>query len=210
MDPDLELLEQWRNGDSDAGGRLLAQYFNSLRVYFVQRVSEADPEDLIQEVFRRMVEARDRFEGRSRLRTYLFHIAQNVYYETVRKLHRPNGSFDPLTESIASVSGRSQSSLLAEDERQQLLLAALRSLTATEQDIIELRHFHGLSSAELAEHFGIPQGTAKSRLAVARRQLGRAFLEAFKAGGELSDESIARDLDQVREVVWRGRAGAPA
>ncbi len=203
-DPDLELLRQWRYGDQEAGGKLLAQYFNNLRVFFIQRIPQEETEDLIQEVFRRMVEARDRFEGRSTLRTYLFHIAQNVYFELLRKRFRGK-PFDPLTESSATANGRSQSSMLAESERQQLLLEALRNIPGDQQDVIELYHFHGFTTAQLAEHLRVPSGTAKTRLRAARKRLAEAFLEEFKVGGELTDEQLVRDLDQVRGAVWRGQ-----
>src|SRR5690349_6449837 len=85
MDPDLELLKRWRDGVRAAGDELLARYFNMWRVYFVARVPERQTEDLIQEVFLRMVEAHDRFEGRSSVRTFLTSIARNVFNETVRE-----------------------------------------------------------------------------------------------------------------------------
>lgn len=209
MDPDLELLQQWRDGDRIAGGKLLDRHFNGLRVFFLHHFPQEEPEDLIQEVFKRMVEARDRFEGRSTFKTYLFHIAEKLCLEQLRKKYRQGGSFDPFTESMASATGRSQSSIVAENERQQLLLDALVTIPVIEQGLIELYHFHGYTTAQLAEHFDIPHGTAKTKLQTARRRLAETFVLLFKAGGELTDELLVSELEGVREAVWRGQLRDP-
>ncbi len=206
-DPDLELLKRWRAGDNDAGSRLLARHFNLLRVYFLKRVPERQIEDLIQEVFLRMVEALDRFEGRCSVRTFLVRIAQNVVRETLRELHRPNGSFDPFTESLYAISGHGQASILADEESQQLLLDAMQRVTVEHHDLLDLHYFHGLTLRELAQVGEIPVGTAKSRLEAARRSLLREFMDLLGPDArEWTEEALDRGLTRVREVMLRGRA----
>jgi RNA polymerase sigma-70 factor (ECF subfamily) len=204
VDPDLELLQNWRDGDKTAGGRLLAKYFRALRSYFQTRVPELDQEDLIQEVFTRMVSARDRFEGRSSVRIYLFCIAKNVYYEALRKRYRPTGVFDELTESVADVSGRTQSSILAATEELRLLLDALRTLPAQQQELLELRYFQTMTQDEIAEVLGIPAGTVKSRIHAAHRSLRKRYGELL--GGAVSQEQVQRALGAVRDAVERCEA----
>jgi RNA polymerase sigma-70 factor (ECF subfamily) len=207
MDSDLQLLERWRAGDPQAGGELLARYFNMLRVYFVARVPERQTEDLIQEVLLRMVEALDRFEGRCTVRTFLAGIARNVFHETVRELYRPDGRFDPLNESLYAVAGRSHSSLLAKEQALQLLLDAMQRVTCEQQDTLELHYFHGFTVKELAEFEGIPLGTANGRLQAARRALLREFMALLGPDAEVwSEEALDRDLKRARDNVLRKRA----
>lgn len=202
MDPDLELLVRWRDGDRKAGGLLLARHFNMLRVYFVARVPERQTEDLIQEVFLRMVEALDRFQGRCSVRTFLTSIARHVFHETVRELYRPDGRFDPLNESLYSVCGRSQSSLLANEEALQLLLDAMQRVTCQQQDTLELHYFHGFTVRELAEFEGVPFGTANGRLQSARRALLREFVTLLGPDAQTwTDDALDRGLTQVRDLV---------
>ncbi|NVB43003.1 sigma-70 family RNA polymerase sigma factor [Pseudenhygromyxa sp. WMMC2535] len=204
-DPDLTLLAKWREGDRDAGGKLLARYFKNLRTYFIQRIPEEDPEDLIQDTFRRMIEARDRFEGRSSFKTYLFNIAKNVYRETLRSKYRHGGAFDPVRESTAEATGRSQSSIVAEAERTQLMLDSLRALPAEQQDLLELFHFYECTINEIAELFEIAVGTAKSRLRAARERLAKIVIERFASDATHSDDSILEDLGKARDAIWRGQ-----
>jgi RNA polymerase sigma-70 factor, ECF subfamily len=65
-----------------------------------------------------------------------------------------------------------------------------RRLSAEQRSILVLRHYLGLSPAEIAETLGIPEGTARSRLHYAHRAM-RAALEAAQrpmplAGGQSS------------------------
>lgn len=204
MDPDLELLMRWRDGDRDAGGELLARYFNMLRVYFVARVPERQTEDLIQEVFVRMIEARDRFEGRCTVRTFLTGIARHVFQETVRDLYRPDGRVDPLNESIFAISGRSQSSLLASEQALQLLLDAMQRVTVHQQDMLELHYFHGFTVRELAEVDEVPFGTANGRLQAARRALLREFMTLLGPDAETwTEDALDRGLTRVGDIVLR-------
>jgi RNA polymerase sigma-70 factor (ECF subfamily) len=206
MDSDLQLLERWRTGDRKAGNELLARHFNMLRVYFFARVPERQTEDLIQEVFLRMVEALDRFEKRCSFRTFLTGIARNVFHETVRELYRPDGRFDPLEESLYAVSGRSHSSLLASEQAMQLLLDAMQRVPCQQQDTLELHYFHGFTVRELAELEGIPVGTANGRLQAARRALLREFMILLGPDAAVwTEDALDRGLDSVREAVLRKR-----
>lgn len=202
MDPDLELLQRWRAGDRVAGGELLARHFNMLRVYFLSRVPERSTEDLIQEVFARMTEARDRFEGRCSFRTYITSIARHVVHETVRELYRPDGRLDPLSESMFVVSGRSHSSLLAHEQALQLLLDAMQRVTVQQQDMLELYYFHDYTVRELAELDDVPYGTANGRLQAARRALLSEFLTLLgPEAAAWTEEALDRGLTRVRDVV---------
>jgi RNA polymerase sigma-70 factor (ECF subfamily) len=203
MDPDLELLQRWREGDKGAGGRLLTKYFGDLHSYFSARIPELDQEDLIQDVFIRMVQARDRFEGRSSFRTYLLRIAQNVFREALRKRYRPTGRFDPLSESVADVSGRTQSSILAENEELQLLLDALRMIPSAQQDLLELHYFHDMTYEQLGDMLDIPAGTAKSRTFAARRALLAHYSKLL--GKNRTEQDIDRNLATVRTSVRLAR-----
>jgi RNA polymerase sigma-70 factor, ECF subfamily len=198
MDPDLELLERWRAGDQRAGGELLTRHFNGLRVYFLARIG-GDPADRIQETFKRMTEARDRFAGRSSVRTYLFRIARNVLCEELRKRNRPQGAFEPLVESIADATGRRHSSILAHNQELELLLDALCNIPSEQQDILELHYFHEMSQVELADVFQVPQGTMKSRMLAARRKL----LDKFN---ELSGQT--RDVTALEGALTAAREAA--
>ena len=60
------------------------------------------------------------------------------------------------------------------------LAAALRQLSAMDQEIIKLVHWDGFSQAEAAQLLGLPEGTLRSRHHRARQQL-RGMLQGFKS-----------------------------
>lgn len=49
-------------------------------------------------------------------------------------------------------------------DRRALVLEAVQNLSPSQREAIMLAYFNGLSYREVAEHLGIPEGTAKSRL----------------------------------------------
>ena len=125
MDEDLQLLTAWRDGDEAAGTKLVGRHFDALYAFFAGKVPEA-PDELLQRTLLACVEHRDRFEGRSSFRTYLFSIARNELFMYWRK--RGSGpAFDPDAQSVADL-GTSPSSVLARRQEQRLLLEGLRSL----------------------------------------------------------------------------------
>lgn len=206
-DRDFELLERWRDGDQGAGSELLARYFNLLRVYFLSRVPEREVEDLIQEVFLRMVEALDRFEGRCSVKTFLIRIARNVVRETLRALYRPDGRVDPFDESLHAMSGRTLSAVYAKEEALQLLLDAMQYITTGQYDIIELHYFHEFTYSEIADALELPLGTVKSRMGAARRKLLEEFMVLLGPEAEAWTEDALEDsLKKVRDAVLRGKA----
>ena len=179
-------------------------------MYFLVRIPEREVEDLIQEVFLRMVEALPRFEQRCSVRTFLVTIARNVMRETLRELHRPDGRFDPFEESLFALSGRSITSVHAGEQVQQLLLDALQHVTSEEHDLIELYYFHELTHQEIADVLGIPLGTTKSRMAAARRDLLREFMTLLGADAEgWTEDALDRGLTAAREIVLRGKRREP-
>ncbi len=185
---DIELLQQWRAGDREAGSTIYKRYCKPVAAYFRTKVPEA-LEDLMSETFLAMVESRDRFRHESSFKTYLFRIARNVYANYVRK-HLKRG-FDPAADSIADVSGRRQSSVMVEGEQLRCLLEALRSVSIDDQDLLELYYFEELTAKQIAAIFdGLPEGTVRSRVRAALERLAARY-------GEIAKRPSDREADDV-------------
>lgn len=190
--PDFDLLERWRSGDREAGSRLLARHFSRLRTYFRARVPEASVEDLVQEVFLRMVQALPRFEGRSSFGAYLFGIARNVMREYQRGRERQTDAAPLLDDDFAT--GLDLEAKLADGQTLELLLDALHAMPADAQDLLLLRYFEGLTLAELAEVFEIPVRIVTSLLHHARTRLAAAYTNRTGTLGELDVETRLPEL----------------
>lgn len=171
MSDDRDLVTAWRDGDADAGERLVGRHIEAIHRFFSNKV-RGPVDDLVQKTFLACVESVEGFEGRSSFRSYLFAIARNVLYRHYRD---DDGGFDPLTASAAiSMTGQpSIADQVATREEQHLLLLALRTLPLELQTMLELAYWEGLADRELAEVLEVPAGTVKSRLRKARALLDK-------------------------------------
>jgi RNA polymerase sigma factor (sigma-70 family) len=194
-DPDIELLERWRDGDGDAGKVLLRRHFEPLRRFFRNKVGDG-VDDLIQQTMLGLVKSRDTFRGDASFRTYLFTIARNALYTRLRTTKKERDVFDPGEHSVHDM-GTSPSRMAARNEEQKLMLLALRRLPVDLQVALELFYWEDLSTEELAQVLDIPPGTVKSRLRRAKEKL-QWQMERI-AGSKPLLESTMGNLDQ-----WAG------
>lgn len=168
MDPDLELLERWRGGDSQAGQDLFARHF--AEVYrFLQYKCCGDADEVVQQTFLACVKARDQFRGQSSFRTYLFTIARNELYRHLRRLQK-NERLDFSITSIGEIA-TTPGSRLGRAQELEHLREALGELPAEQQLLLEMHYWHELEAPALAEVFEVNAVTIRTRLFRARQSL---------------------------------------
>lgn len=198
---DFELLDAWRAGDTGAGNKLLKRHFDALYRFFYNKVAD-HADDLIQATMIACVRGRDSFRKECGFRAYLFVVARHEFFRWLKKRARGREVFDPELMSVEALSP-SPSSAVARRKEQRLLLMALRRIPADLQLILELHYWESLSTRELAEVVGIPQGTVKSRLRRARESLEKAMNEISDSPDEV--ESTLHDMERwvagIREQI---------
>lgn len=168
MDEDLELLQRWRTGESSAGQALFAKHFSDVYRFFQHKLGP-DADELTQRTFAACVAAKERFRADSSFRTYLFAIARKQLYSYLRKLpkgERVDFEATSIAELVTSLASR-----LGKLRQVEQLRAALATLPAEQQLLLELHYWHDLDAAALAEVFEIPAGTVRVRLLRARKAL---------------------------------------
>jgi RNA polymerase sigma factor (sigma-70 family) len=189
---DSELLEQWRAGSRQAGNELFQRYFEAVRRFFVNKVRPDVLGDVVQTTFERVSKGRDRFEGRSSFRTYLFAVAHNVLREHYRdKYRKVNADIDE--QSVLDL-GAGPSTMLSAHREQRVLLEGLRRLPLESQVLLELYYWEKLTGPQLGEVLGVPENTARSRLRRAKLLLEQAIVQV--AGSPEVLESTTMDLDR--------------
>jgi RNA polymerase sigma-70 factor (ECF subfamily) len=198
VDPDLELLERWRAGDSRAGQDLFARHFADIYRFFEFKVG-AEADELSQRTFMACITARDRFRGGSTFRTYLFAIARNQLYTFLRRLPRAEHvdfeqtSIADLVPSLGSQLGRAR-----DIERLRL---ALVGLPAEQQLLLELHYWHELDAEALGEVFEATPGAIRVRLLRARKALRERMAEIrfdqlVDGDGDDSQDSLLSAISQ--------------
>ena len=136
-------------------------------------VADADLEDVCQEVFVTVHRKLPEFEGRSKLRTWLYGICLRVASDYRRRAYvrRERAVADPL-QGAAEAHGNQP------DVRAELRGTLLQLLDALDDDkraVLVLYEIEGLSMKEVAEVVDCPLQTAYSRLHAARRRIMEAM-----------------------------------
>ncbi|ARK22855.1 sigma-70 family RNA polymerase sigma factor [Sporosarcina ureae] len=111
-------------------------------------------EDLMHEVYVRVLKSYGRFEGKSSEKTWLFAIAKNVSIDYFRKQStikkHTNIHFDWETQQLTATDKLPEHFIEA-DEQQKQLLEVLHTCTGDQKMVILMRFFQDLSVAETAE-----------------------------------------------------------
>ena len=158
---DAELVKKAQAGQREAFGLLVERHqdyvYNS--VCYLTGGGQ-DAEDIAQEVFVSAYRALGRFQGRALFTTWLYGIMLN----SVRSYWRRR-------RKVKVLSVQSGGAGDAGEDDDPAVQAAIAGLDEDLKEIIVLRDIQGLTYEELADALALPDGTVKSRLYRARREL---------------------------------------
>jgi RNA polymerase sigma-70 factor (ECF subfamily) len=187
---DQDAARAWCGGDDGAGEYLIRRHYDGVVRFFATKM-RGDTSDLVQATFLRAAEARPRLRDTGSFRAFLYGIARNLLYETIRERQRreKHFEFDAAVTSAIDLNG-GPSTLARVRQEQQTILNAVQSLPMELQVLLELTYWQELRGPELSDVLGVPLGTVKSRLNRARRLL-RDQLER-QAGREGMSEPLRR------------------
>lgn len=170
-----EIISLLQSGDESAFAWLYDNYGALLFGVIVRIGGEReDTENLLQDCFVKIWQHIGQFDpGKGRLATWLINIARNTAIDFTRSKYfsqkRKNQSLDNLVHSEPSPA----SSGLPIDTMG--LGQLVKKLTPGCREIIEWMYFDGYTQQEIADNFGIPLGTVKSRTRLALKELRHYF-----------------------------------
>lgn len=168
------LMQAVQGGDFDALGELFERHHRPV-FHFLSRTTgdAAVAEDLVQEVFVRILKYRHTYDAESPFDTWLFRIARNARADHFRRRAPAAAPVDEALEIAAAGPGPAQQLERQVDARQ--LERALRELPEEPRDLLVLARFHGLPYDRIAETLGIETGAVKVRVHRAMKQLRARF-----------------------------------
>lgn len=148
--------------------RLYSEHAERLFAFFAYRTGDrALAEDLLGDVFERVLRARRPFDARrGSEQTWLYAIALNRLRDHVRHADAERRALDRLDEAPEEVTAAGET-LGERDE----LHRALAALSATERETIALRFGADLTAPQIAQVAGQPLTTIEGRLYRALRKL---------------------------------------
>lgn len=158
-------------GERTAFDDLIQRWSGPLRRHLRRVVGDQDvADDLLQDVWLRVLQGLGRLREPSRFRAWLFGIAHRAVMDHLRG-HYARGL--PSDEDLVDI----PSDLPDEDAAQALIDVerGLGLLPVTEREVVTLFHLEELTLVEVATALSIPVGTVKSRLHRARSLLRLAL-----------------------------------
>src|SRR5262245_19856549 len=174
LNDDAPLIAATLAGDTAAFGRLVGTYQDRLYNSLLRVLGSAeDAADIVQDAFVQAYTKLDTFRGTSAFYTWLYRIAFNLAMSHARR-ERKTTSLDGLKSLVGEEPMDGQPTAEAgvlEQERAELVHAALAELTLDYRQILVLREIDGCRYDEIAEILDLPVGTVRSRLFRARLQL---------------------------------------
>ena len=194
MVSDPDLMAKIKQGDAQAFERLFERYEELIRRHLAFIVhDDAVAEDLLQEVFLRVWTRANQWLGLGSLKAWLYRIAANTAFNYLRTVRRrkeqPLQIEEPTTEEdeseyvpawVVDASALGPDQLVEKAEQQIIFRQLVESLSIEKRAVFQLVHTLEMTTADAAEELGIPEGTVKSRLHYAKKQLADEWQELEK------------------------------
>lgn len=182
-----ERLLRAADGDDDAMRQLYREHVDlvfrtACRVLGAQ---DAEVDDVVQHTFLAAIDGAARFDGRSKLSTWLVGIATRRALDHARARHR-RGRWDRLKEwvGLGSVAPVEMPRPDARLEGRTLVERALAELTPDQRAVFVLHEAEGHTLQEISAMTGTGISTLHARLAAARKRLDTFVAREGAEGGE--------------------------
>jgi RNA polymerase sigma-70 factor (ECF subfamily) len=187
-DEDQPLVARAQAGDPAAFDELVIKY--SPRLYglvYNMTSNHEDTNDLLQDIFAKAFKAIRGFRGKSTFYTWIHSIAVNMTLNFLKKRGRRfHLSLDDIDSSVQNdkefLDMTQTSSPVREadlSELQKRLNEAMMKLSDDHRAVVTMFHIQGMPHAEISKILHVSEGTVRSRLFYANRQL-QNYLEEFR------------------------------
>lgn len=171
-----EVILRAQRREPEAFEALIDLYGRRLYGYLYRLTgSRVASEDLLQEVFVRVVRTIEQYTHDGRFDGWVFRIATNLVRDRVRKARRRqtvqtessiserDGDGSLALAHVADARGERPDEAMDRAEQIDRMQRAIAELPEAEREVICLRHFGQMSFKEIADQMGTPLGTALAR-----------------------------------------------
>lgn len=189
---DEVLMMRFQGGDQSAFAKLVRRHKTPVYNFILRSVRSREvAEDLVQDVFVKVVQNATEFKHEARFSTWAYTIARNVCIDHLRKAAlRRHPSLDQVANSNGGEDGPTLGERIADShfasavdrvaigsELGQRITRAVEDLPAEQREVFLLREVANVPFKEIAEIVGVPENTTKSRMRYALERLQQALAE---------------------------------
>lgn len=194
---DSQLMGRVRDGDVALLGELFERHHQRLFHFFLRLArNRSAAEDLVQEVFVRMLKYRHTFRSESDFVPWMFTLARNaatdLYRARPKELPENPDAPEPQADLPHPIAG------LERAEQEAKLRRALGHLSPANRELLLMARFSELKYDEIAGLLGISEGAVKVRVHRAMKELKEAYLADTPAAAPMAPvppESLTREVE---------------
>ncbi len=140
------------------------------RVAFIYTKDERASEEVVQDVFLKFYQTKDRYDGRASMKTYLTKMTINRSYDYLRSWKNKKAL---LIETFTNTKG-ADTEAIQKEERGEITAAVLK-LPLKYREVLLLYYYEDLQVNDIAEFLQVPVSTVKTRLQRGRERLKQAL-----------------------------------
>jgi RNA polymerase sigma-70 factor, ECF subfamily len=175
MPDDGALMLLYRDGDVAAFETLYRRHNDALYRYLLRLSRSPDAaEDIFQEVWSKIIRARQTYRPTAQFKTFLYRVARNCFIDYIRRNRRHAQTVDLAPEHQPDP-GELPDALTERSLARRRLAAALLELPDEQRDVFLLREEGGFSLEQIASITDSNRETVKSRLRYAVNKLRAAI-----------------------------------
>ena len=164
-----------KSGDLDRMALLFQRYHRPLYGFLYHMTGQKEAsEDMVQNVFYRMLRSRHTFTGQGEFRTWMYHLARNVLKDHLKKAARSRSM--PEWEAKIADDDLIEEQLERKQELE-MLQHKIERLSPESREVLVLSRYQDLKYSEIAGVLDISVAAVKVRIHRAIRQLKMLYLQ---------------------------------
>jgi len=182
---DTQLIRRIQAGETAAFEAFFTRYRQMITIHIARIVrDDVVAQDLVQEVFLRVWTHASQWDGRGKVRGWLYRIATNLSLNQLRsikrhpqqKLEMPADDLDDdenysIPSWMVDTTALTPETTLEESEQQRRLWELINELPSEKREVFQMVYDDEMNIHRVASALDIPEGTVKSRLHHSRLHL---------------------------------------
>ena len=173
---DNSLMMKVKNGELDLLGLLFERYHKMLFTFFYRiHLRSEVSEDLVQNVFMRIMKYKGGFNGEGSFKVWMFHIARNVSHDYFKGEKKKGYKEDLENWEDRITDFREANEKEEKDLQLSMLKSALENLEPEKRELIVMSKLDGMKYRDIAEFYKVTEGNIKIRVFRALKELKSAY-----------------------------------
>jgi RNA polymerase sigma-70 factor, ECF subfamily len=179
---DEDLMVSLAKGDHNAFNELYQRYAKIIMLFFKRNLWNdlEKAEDFVHDLFAKIIQKPESFDHARSFKTWFYSVANNMCKNEYKKQEIRKNTKHQLSEHV-QIADNSQNVLntVQDNEFSIAFYENIKKIDQKHREVFVLRHFDGLSIKEIATILNANEGTIKSRLFYATKQLA-SYLKEFQ------------------------------